>query len=55
MDNIALLLPANEVAKSLTDYLSQVNDRVNHTRLITWMKKKSSLAHLENDCKSNTL
>ena len=28
MDDIALLLPADEVAKSLTDYLTQAIDRV---------------------------
>ena len=28
MDHIALLMPANEVAKSLTDYLTQAFDRV---------------------------
>ena len=51
MDDIALMLPANEVAKSLTDYLTQAIDRVYPKRTTRPRPRRRGPAWFDRECR----
>ena len=51
MDDIALILPANVVAKSLTDYLTQAIDRVYPKRTTRPCPRRRGQAWFDRECR----